>query len=401
MAGRARSVGDRGGAGRGFLPGFAAGALVAAAIAVAVVALTGGFGGGSDLPTDARETIEQNYFQAVDGSMLDNASVDGMVSALKKRYHDRFSHYFDPHQLREFDASTSGRFSGVGLTVTGVKRGLKVASVIPHTPAQRAGIKPGEVIVGVDGHSIAGVPEQVAVGRIKAPPGTPVTLRVVSRSGKGRQVTLKRASVAVPVATGQIKHAGATKVADVRFATFSAGAHGELSQTIERLDRRGAQGLVLDLRGNGGGLLQEAVLSASLFLKKGERVVSTKSRTMGNRDYDALGHPLPAHPTVVLIDHNTASAAEILASALQEHHLATVVGTRSFGKGTFQEVIRLAAGGALDLTVGRYFTANGTSLLGKGIKPDVHARDDPNTKGDEALHRALAVLAEKAAVQNR
>src|SRR5436190_22801767 len=111
MAGPARGSGQDGGARRGFLSGFAAGALVAAAVALAIVALTGGFSGSADLPTDARDTIQRDYFKAVDGSTLDNASVNGMVSALKKRYHDRFSRYFDPHQLRQFDASTSGRFS--------------------------------------------------------------------------------------------------------------------------------------------------------------------------------------------------------------------------------------------------------------------------------------------------
>jgi carboxyl-terminal processing protease len=386
---------------RGYITGLLAGALAAAAIAVGIVWLTGGFSGGGGATTDARDAIEQNYFKSVPGSVLDNASVNGMIDELKHRYGDRFSHYFNPHQLRQFDASTSGRFSGVGLTVTGVPRGLRVASVLPHSPAKAAGMKEGDVITGVDGRSIAGTPDQVAVARIKGQPGTSVTLRVSSSGGRTRDVHLKRASVAVPAATGEIKRAGGTKVAYVRYATFSAGAHGELSSTLQRLYSQGAKGLVLDLRGNGGGLLNEAVLSASLFLKKGELVVSTQGRTQGHRTYDALGHPLQQVPTVVLIDHNTASAAEILASALGDHHLATIVGTRSFGKGTFQEVIRLAAGGALDLTVGQYLTADGTSLAGKGIVPDVRARDNPKTPQDEALQKGLAVLAEKAAVENR
>jgi len=198
-----------------------------------------------------------------------------------------------------------------------------------------------------------------------------------------------------------MKRAGGTKVAYVQFATFNEGAHAELATVLKRLDRQGADGLVLDLRGNGGGLLNEAVLCASLFLKKGQLVVSTNSRTMGHHDYTALGNPLPTHPTVVLINHDTASAAEILTSALADHHLATVVGTRSFGKGTFQEVLHLAAGGALDLTVGEYLTADGTSLAGKGISPDVRVADNPQTAPDEGLQKALAVLAEKAAVENR
>ena len=130
-------------------------------------------------------------------------------------------------------------------------------------------------------------------------------------------------------------------------------------------------------------------------------VVRTDSRTQGAANYRAVGGNLPEEPTVVLINRDTASAAEILTAALAEYDLATIVGTRSFGKGTFQEVIHLAAGGALDLTVGQYFTANGASLANKGIQPDVTAADRPKTKPDEGLRRALAVLAVKLAVENR
>jgi carboxyl-terminal processing protease len=385
-----------------FLLGFASGAIAAATVALVIVALTGGFESGNAVPVDARDVIEQNYFKPVKGSLLDNASVDGMISALEKRYDDRFSHYFDPKELRQFELANSGHFSGVGLTVTGVKEGLRVATVFPDSPAKSADIKPDEVIVAVDDHSISGVPEDVAVSKIKGPPGTPVTLTIrPAGGGKPHDVHLKRASVDLPVATGHIDHAGPTKVAYVHFATFSSGSHGQLGSEIERLDAKGTKGLVLDLRGNGGGQLNESVLAASLFLEKGQRVVSTRSRTQGTKTYDAVGQPLPKQPTVVLIDHNSASAAEILASALGEHHVATIVGTRSFGKGTFQEVIQLAAGGALDLTIGRYFTANGTSLIGKGITPDVKAEDKKGSPEDEALNKALSVLAEKIAVENR
>jgi carboxyl-terminal processing protease len=382
---------------RGFITGFLAGAAVALALTALIAAIAGEFGG-SDLTSQASDVIEKDYFKPVKGSVLDNASVDGIIRELRRRYDDRFSHYFDPQQLREFESATSGHFSGVGLTVSEVKRGLRVATVLPHTPAERARIKEGDLITAVDGRSIAGVPAEVSTARIKGPPATPVELRVVSAAtGKAREVRLRRASVQVPVAQGEIRRADGRKVAYVRYATFSEGAHGELRATLERLYRRGAQGLVLDLRGNGGGLLNEGVLSASLFLPKGQLVVSTEGRTMGHHDYDAVGDPLPEYPTVVLINHDTASAAEILASALADHHLATIAGTRSFGKGTFQEVIHLAAGGALDLTVGQYLTADGTSLAGKGIRPDVRALDDPETKPDEGLQRALAVLGRKLA----
>jgi carboxyl-terminal processing protease len=391
----------RGGHRGRFLLGFVSGVAVAVAVAALALGLTGGFSDDA-LPTDARDAIEENYFRPVAGSSLDEASVDGMISELRRRYDDRFSHYFDPKELREFDRANSGRFSGVGLTVTGINAGLRVATVLPDSPAKRADIRPDDVIVGVDGKSIAGVPEEVSVSRIKGPPGTPVTLSIrPGGGGKTRDVHLKRATVELPVATGRIERAGPAKVAYVRFATFSSGSHGALASEIQRLDGKGTKGLVLDLRGNGGGRLNESVLTASLFLKKGQRVVSTRSRTQGNATYDAVGDPLPSRPIVVLIDNNTASAAEILAAAITEHHVGTTVGSRSFGKGTVQQIIHLDGGGALDLTVGRYFTADGTSLLGKGITPDVQVRADDGTKRDETLQKALNVLAEKIAVGNR
>jgi carboxyl-terminal processing protease len=371
-----------------------AGVVTALAAIALIAAIAGELGGDSDLTSQASEVIRDDYFKPVNDSVLDNASLDGIIRELRRRYDDRFSHYLDPHELDLFETAASGRFSGVGLTVTGVKRGLRVASVLPDTPAQRARIEEGDLITAVDGRSLANVPAEVATARIKGPPGTAVELRVlVAPGGRTRNVELERASVQVPVVRGAIRRVGATKVAHVRYESFRAGAHGQLRSTLERLYRRGADGLVLDLRGNGGGLLSEAVLSASVFLPKGDLVVSTDSRSMGQRDYEATGDPLPRHPTVVLINRDTASAAEILASALGDHGLATIVGTRSFGKGTFQQVIQLEAGGALDLTVGEYFTADGDSLAGKGIRPEVRAADDPQTPRDEGLRGALAVLA--------
>jgi carboxyl-terminal processing protease len=337
--------------------------------------------------------IEDNYYEPVSGRALDEASVSGMVRELRKRYRDSFSHYFPPKQLDEFEAATSGRFSGVGLTVTGTKRGLRVASVLPNTPAEKSEIEDGDEIIAVDGRSLAGVPERVAASRIKGRPGTEVLLRVdPAKPGEPiREITVERADVRVPVVDGRLRRAGGDEVGYVRFASFTEGAHGELRSEVERLVREGAEGIVLDLRGNGGGLLNEAVLTASVFVRKGA-IVTTKSRTQGNKTYTAVGDSIEAPPMVVLINRDTASAAEILASALAEHDLATIVGTRSFGKGVFQEVIHLDAGGALDLTVGEYFTAGGDSLFPKGIEPEVRAPDRPRTRPDEALDVALDEL---------
>ena len=377
--------------GSGVVIGLVCGLLVAVLVGI----LTGNlFDDSSDDPVaQAREVIEGHYFHDPDPQALDDASIAGMVAEVKKRYDDKFSHYFTAAQLKQFEAVTSGRYKGIGLAVTEVPKGLRISDVFPDTPAEDAGLKEGDVIVAVDGKSIAGVASQVSTARIKGPPGTEVDLTVDKAGGGGRQeLTVERADVRQPAVSGEIKHINGTPIAYVVFSTFSEGAHGELRAEIERLYRKGAEGLILDLRGNGGGLLNEAVLSASIFVQDGN-IVSTRSRTDGDRDYEAIGDAIEPKPTVVLVNRDTASAAEILTAALQQNHLAEVVGTRTYGKGTFQEVMDLPAGGALDLTVGEYLTANGTSILGEGVKPDVRAEDNPNTQDrDEGLNRALGVV---------
>jgi carboxyl-terminal processing protease len=177
----------------------------------------------------------------------------------------------------------------------------------------------------------------------------------------------------------------------VQIASFSSGVHGEVAVTVRRLLRQGAGGLVIDLRGNGGGLLDEAVLVSSVFVPSGVIVV-TNGRKRPKRVFRATGDAISRKPLVVLVDRNTASASEIVTAALRERLGAKVVGLRTFGKGVFGELFDLSNGGAIDLTLGNYYTPKGHNLGGKGITPDVKARDDVKPRPDEALDRALAVL---------
>jgi carboxyl-terminal processing protease len=347
------------------------------------------------LTAEATELIEDNYYRPVGTEELTNASLQGMVRELRRRHDDRFSDYFSPDALARFNEAISGRFSGIGLTVEEVKPGLRIDRVFPGSPAEEAGLEIGDTIVSVDGRSIAGKSSAFSTEKIKGPEGTEVTIGVRETPGGGvRELEITRAQIALPVVTSRIERVDGRKLGYVRMVTFSEGVHALLREEVEKLERKGVEGIVLDLRANGGGLLDEAVLTASVFLPKGEVVVSTESRTQGDVVYETVGDNLRAVPMVVLIGRNTASAAEILTAALADDAGATVVGTRSYGKGVFQQEIGLSNGGALKLTIGEYFTPDGVNLAeSHGIHPDVRVRNLPRTAPDEALDRALKVLA--------
>lgn len=349
----------------------------------------------ASLSAEATELIEDNYFRPVGETELGNASLQGMVRELRQRHGDRFTEYFSPENLESFNQAIEGRFSGVGLSIVPVKRGLRAVQVFAGSPAKEAGIAPGDTVVSVDGESIAGQGSTEATQKIKGPEGTEVTLGVRDgETGEVRRLHLTRAEVALPNVSSEVERVDGLELGYVRMLSFSEGVHALLANAVRKVEREGAEGIVLDLRGNPGGLLDEAVLSASVFLPEGEVVVSTDSRTQGESVHKTVGGNLPRRPVVVLIDRNTASAAEILAAALADNAGSPVLGTRSFGKGVFQEEKKLANGGALKLTVGEYFTPDGVNLArSRGIHPDVKVSDDPATAADEGKERALGALA--------
>jgi carboxyl-terminal processing protease len=313
---------------------------------------------------EAIARISRDYYRPVGPSALSNASIAGAVASL----HDRFSHYLSPSEYREF--SSPPHFSGIGVSVGPDQHGLLIARVFDSSPAARAGLQAGEVIVAVNGRKLQGLSADAAIALIKGRPGTDVMLTVTPPGGRGRPRTLRitRATISEPVVASVLRTVHGVRLGVVALAAFSPGAHGEVAEAVQHALRSKARGIVLDLRGNGGGLVDEAQLVASLFVPKGA-IVSTRGRSQPSQTLIALGGAIPTSvPVVVLVDSGTASAAEIVTAALQDHRRATVVGTHTFGKGVFQEEEVLSNGGALDITVGEYFTPSGRNLGGGGVK---------------------------------
>jgi carboxyl-terminal processing protease len=336
------------------------------------------------------DSIEDNFYKPVKEQEFEDASLKGIVRSLD----DPFSTYVTPEETKEFSASLEGEFEGVGMNVEEDRRGLKVLNVFEKTPADRGGVRSGDFILAVDGRSIAGVSSDVATARIRGPAGTSVQLRVFTPGDDlPRTVKLERERIEAPVARGRVVERGGERIAVVELYGFTPGAHGVLRRELQQALRGGAEGIVLDLRGNPGGRLTEAVLVSSIFIEDGT-IVSVRGRARDERTHEAEGDAIDENiPVVVLVNGGSASASEIVAGALRDTKRGTVVGTRTFGKGLVQELIPLSNGGVLDITVANYYLPGGKTISTRGIKPEIRARDNPDTDRDEALPVALDTLA--------
>jgi carboxyl-terminal processing protease len=362
---------------------------------------------------EAIDRVAHDYYRPISRGRLTSASISGMLASL----HDPYSSYLAPKALHEFDRPAS--FTGIGVTVDPKPAGLRVARVFDSSPAQRSGLKAGDLIVAVDGRSLHGLSSTAATELIRGRPGTDVllTLQAVGRGAVGRgavgrgavgrgraaratrTVKVTRATISEPVVASALRRVHGLKLGWVYLATFSEGANGQLRQAVVDLLHKGARGLALDLRADGGGLVSEARLVASVFIPSGT-IVTTRGRTQPTVVLRASGGAIsPSIPVVVLVDHDTASASEIVTAALQDHRRATVVGVHTYGKGVFQELEPLAAGGAIKITVGEYLTPNGRNLGGSGVSegagitPEVHVAR--GVDGEHGLDVALSTLAAK------
>ena len=332
---------------------------------------------------EAVDRIAADAERPVDKSALERAAVEGMLKALG----DKWSAYYAASEFDSFSDALEGRYTGVGLWIRqGTDGTMLVSSVAQGSPAGKAGLRAGDELTSVAGVAVQGSSVSAVAGRLRGPSGSTVTLGVRRATGT-LSVTITRSQVvADDVVVDRLKHS----VLMIRVVSFSRGVGREVRAALAADPAAHAGGVVLDLRDDPGGLVDEAVAVAGAFLDGGP-VVSYVQRGSGTHTLDALGVGDTATPLVVLVDGNTASAAEIVTGALQDRGRAVVIGSKTFGKGSVQEPTTLSDGSAIEFTVGRYLTPSGRALDGVGIDPDVAI--DPSDAPRVAERRALEVLA--------
>lgn len=337
-------------------------------------------------------TIEQAYRKITSAAVkppsedaLSRGAVKGMVQALR-RAQDRYAFFFSPQSYRSFSELTTGRFSGVGVWLKLKGNALEVVSVLPSSPALAAGLERGDVIVAIDGSPVRNMTTDEAVAEIKGQAGTSVALSV-TRDGDPLSFTIERETINLPNVRSNL----VGTIGYVRLFSFGKGAGAEVRSKVESLLDHGAQGIVLDLRDNGGGLFQEGIDVASDFIEDG-KIVTYKERAGPSIVYRAEGDAFEDVPLVVLVNEGTASASEIVTGALQDRKRAVVIGVPTYGKGSVQEVVPLPDSSAFKLTVAAYYTPDGTNLSGHPIEPDIVVDDTAAAQKRRAIETLQGII---------
>ncbi|MBS0639185.1 MAG: S41 family peptidase [Acetobacteraceae bacterium] len=321
---------------------------------------------------DVVQRVRAEYVDPVDDKDLIENAINGMLTGL-----DPHSSYMNAKAFKDMQIQTKGEFGGLGIEVNEDKGLIKVVSPIDDTPAARGGIKPGDIITALDGKTLVGLSLNEAVEKMRGPPNSKIVL-TIKRQGvdKPIEVPLIRETIKLQVVKSRMLPG---EIGYVRLSQFTEQADAGLKAAIRKLKQDAGgklRGLVLDLRNNPGGLLDQAVAVSSDFIEQGE-IVSTRARHPDDSQrWDAKGNDLlNGAPMVVLINGGSASASEIVSGALQDHHRAVLLGTRSFGKGSVQTVIPLPGSGAMRLTTARYYTPSGRSIQAQGITPDIQVQE--------------------------
>lgn len=319
---------------------------------------------------EVMERTKASYVEEQTDKQLIESALNGMLTAL-----DPHSSYLNEEDFKYMNEQTSGKFGGLGIEITMENGVVKVISPIDDTPAAKAGIQAGDFITDIDGQTVIGLTLNEVVSKLRGKPGTKVKITVRRTNEKPFDVTLKRDEIKVKSVKNEIKN---DDILYVRISAFNEDIDKDIIKAFNDADKKlknKLSGLVIDVRNNPGGLLDQAVKVSDLFLEQGE-IVSTRSRNEEDTiKYSATAGDI-AHglPIVVMINEGSASASEIMAGALQDHHRAIILGQKSFGKGSVQTVIPLRNKGAMRITTARYYTPSGRSIQAKGIEPDVDVK---------------------------
>ncbi len=328
------------------------------------------------------ELIEDNYYKPITEDKL----IEGMVNSLD----DPYSVFFPPAQTKEFQEEISGQYAGIGVEITENKKAQlpEIVSVFPGTPAEKAGLKPEDLIVSANGKSLKGLSLEDVSNIVKGKPGTTVKLEI-NRKGEVFTVDVMREVIKLPLVETKILENG--KIGYLRINMFSKGAGKQVTEALKKLEAKKIKGLILDLRNNPGGLLGECAEVASNFIPSGP-LIWTVDRSGKERPLNISGHRFNL-PLVVLVDGGTASAAEILTGAIRDYGVGTIVGEKTFGKGVVQQIFPLAKGYTLKITVEEYLTAKKHKINKIGITPDVIVKN--TGKEDLQLKKAIEILNSK------
>jgi len=313
------------------------------------------------------ERVRAEYVDDVSDDSLVESAINGMLTSL-----DPHSNYLNPKNFNDMKVQTRGEFGGLGIEVSMENGLVKVVSPIDDTPAARAGLKPGDLITHLDGDPVQGMTLPEAVEKMRGPVSSEIKLTIRREGREPFDVKLIRATIKIQSVRS---HLEGDNIAYIRITTFNEQTDVGLNNAMKNLKQQAGGkllGVVLDLRNDPGGLLDQAVAVADAFLEKGEIVSTRGRRSEDAQRYNARPGDIAAGlPVAVLINGGSASASEIVAGALQDHHRAILLGTRSFGKGSVQTIIPLPGHGAMRLTTARYYTPSGRSIQAKGIDPDI------------------------------
>jgi carboxyl-terminal processing protease len=310
--------------------------------------------------------VQLLHISEPDSQTLVRGAIDGLIETLD----DPYTVYMSPEELKDFRNSIDGNYVGIGVQMQPGEIYPKVLNTIENTPASKSGIMPGDMIIKIDGTDISKEPLGKVVERVRGQEGTKLTLTIRREGSADFDIELTRASISTPTVTGKILD---RDIGYIRIYTFGDFTEDEFKRILDDLIEQGATKLILDLRGNPGGIIHSAVNISSNFIEQGKVVVSTFDRAGDREEYLAGWNTnvIGDMPIVVLIDNYTASASEIVAGALQDYGLATLIGGQTYGKGTVQAVVPLETGGALKVTVARYHTPMDRVIDGTGLSPDI------------------------------